>query len=30
MPSVFWNKKARLSAECNGEYGAEETLEGLG
>lgn len=30
MPSVFWNKEARYSAEGNGEYGAEENLESLG
>lgn len=30
MPSFFWNKEARWFAEGNGEYGAEETPEGLG
>lgn len=30
MPSFFWNEEARLSAEGSGEYGAEETPEGLG
>lgn len=30
MPPVFWSKEARLSAEGSGEYGAEETPEGLG
>lgn len=30
MPPVFCSKEARLSAEGSGEYGAEETSEGLG
>lgn len=29
MPPVFWSKEARFSAEGSGEYGAEETPEGL-